>query len=491
MPAFAEAVAPSPADFAAAAFAARGFDPSALDPEALDPEALDPDALAAEALAPEALAAAPAPADPAPAPPPDARAQRLKQFKRDQVVVDYLNRGVSVSEIAARIGVGEKRARAIVREVLDRRMPAPPREFLAIQTSRLNEALLVAFSAMGGDAMTALRGVDRVVKVVRELDRYHGFVPGRARPRRWDAQAPDDFEGYDDAPAESLHRAPATARFGASFAAAMTCRAEFAVAGLEAYPPSRGGYEHGPRPEEPAKQASRRTCAPVSVLRDASPCGDAPQDEVGEVAILGSDARPEIPAEAPEKIESAPGFGATWRAGVRDAEAAAAATPPERDDLEARPRGHDSGPAPAAAESGERPEISPQRVENPHSAPGFFETRRPPADRPAVAVPTPSPASAAALRDRPEDPLQALEKLESAPGFMAALTAPAGGKRLSAAVPSPGAAARAQAYAARLAAARREMKPFTLSLHEAEIGAPSGGNPGARAASAAPVVTRP
>ena len=57
-------------------------------------------------------------------------------------------------------------------------MPAPPAEFLAIQVSRLNEALLVAYSAM---SMTNLRAVDRVVKIVRELDRYHGFVAAERR----------------------------------------------------------------------------------------------------------------------------------------------------------------------------------------------------------------------------------------------------------------------------------------------------------------------
>ncbi len=45
-----------------------------------------------------------------------ARAARLKKFKREQLIVDYLNRGVSVAEIAARVGVGEKRMRAVIRE---------------------------------------------------------------------------------------------------------------------------------------------------------------------------------------------------------------------------------------------------------------------------------------------------------------------------------------------------------------------------------------
>jgi hypothetical protein len=48
--------------------------------------------------------------------------------------------------------------RAIMREILARRMPAPPEEFVAIQVSRLNEALLVAYSAMSG---MNLKAVDR------------------------------------------------------------------------------------------------------------------------------------------------------------------------------------------------------------------------------------------------------------------------------------------------------------------------------------------
>ena len=110
----------------------------------------------------------------------DARAARLAKFKREQRIVEYLNRGVSVAEIAAQVGVGEKRMRAVIREILARRMPHPPEEFVAIQLSRLNEALLVAYSAM---SLTNLKAVDQVVKIVRELDRYGGaFAAEWARP---------------------------------------------------------------------------------------------------------------------------------------------------------------------------------------------------------------------------------------------------------------------------------------------------------------------
>ena len=60
-------------------------------------------------------------------------------------------------------------------------MPHPPAEFLALQVSRLNEALLVSFGAMHTTATgTNFEAVDRVVRIVRELDRYHGFA---AAPR--------------------------------------------------------------------------------------------------------------------------------------------------------------------------------------------------------------------------------------------------------------------------------------------------------------------
>ena len=105
------------------------------------------------------------------APSTDARAALLEKFKWEQLIVAYLNRGVSVGEIAARVGFSEQRMGAVVHDILARRMPAPE-DFAAIQASRLNEALLVAVSAMTD---MNLRAVDRVIRIVRDLDRYHGF----------------------------------------------------------------------------------------------------------------------------------------------------------------------------------------------------------------------------------------------------------------------------------------------------------------------------
>ena len=109
------------------------------------------------------------------------RAARVDKGLKERRIVDFLNRGVSIVEIAAREGVTEKRMRAAVKEILARRMPEAPADYAALQVGRLNEALLVAYSAM---AETNLKAVECVVKIVREMDRYHGFVAAERRRGR-------------------------------------------------------------------------------------------------------------------------------------------------------------------------------------------------------------------------------------------------------------------------------------------------------------------
>jgi hypothetical protein len=135
------------------------------------------------------------------------RAARRTKADREQRIIAMLNAGVSVAEIASREDVTIKRMRALVQEILVRRMPQPPAEFLAVQVSRLNEALLVSYSAMSG---ANLQAVDRVVKIVRELDRYHGFVAaGRAaRPDASRLAAPAAIALALEAPTAGLEMAP-------------------------------------------------------------------------------------------------------------------------------------------------------------------------------------------------------------------------------------------------------------------------------------------
>ncbi len=210
-----------------------------------------------------------APLSAAPSPQPvDPRAARLAKFKREQRIVEYLNRGVAVAEIAARQGVSEKRMHAVVRDILDRRMPHPPKEFVAIQASRLNEALLVAYSAM---SMTNLRAVDRVVKIVRELDRYHG-LSARAGRRRFE---PDELAAPDEG--------------FVAYGGAFVCRAELAAADDEDL-----ALEHG-------------TQRPLAAF------------ERGGVWPPAGDSGPECQPQAVEKTDSAPGSARLKRFPARPA----------------------------------------------------------------------------------------------------------------------------------------------------------------------------
>ena len=296
--------------------------------------------------------------------PTDARAARLKTFWREQRIVEYLNRGVSVAEIAAQVGVGEKRLRAVIREILARRMPHPPEEFVAIQMSRLNEALLVAFSAM---SPTNLKAVDQVVKIVRELDRYGGaFAAEWARPAasRLAAPAEEDVafakawlgdgelaeEGSDDRPenlAQSLEKVQS-------------------APGNPLAPPERGeGWGEGrgrlaavdaPQAPHPsllsvngekgrreilAQRFEKIESAPGNPLAPpergegwGEGCGrlaavDAPQaPHPSLLPVYGEQERPENPTQSLEKVKSAPGIGL-----VSQTAEAAAARPVSSPDL--------------------------------------------------------------------------------------------------------------------------------------------------------------
>ena len=259
----------------------------------------------------------------------DARAARLAKFKREQRIVEYLNRGVSIVEIAAQVGVGEKRMRAIVREIMDRRMPHPPREFVAIQVSRLNEALLVAYSAM---SLTNLKAVDQVVKIVRELDRYHGFASVARR--------------VPEAP-----RSEALVDGTEAYGAALVCQAryepqdfddmDFDSAALPLEEGRPGAFAGDDRPKNPPQAFAKTESAPGNpeALLPLSP--RSPGQEPGEAEGWG---------EGPGRL------------------AAVEAHPAPHPDL--LPAGGENG-RPGASAGDDRPENPQQAIEKNDSAPGI------------------------------------------------------------------------------------------------------------------------
>ncbi len=294
----------------------------------------------------------------------EAHAARLEKFERERLIVECLCHGLSVADIAAQLDVSEKRMRAIIREILASRMPAPPEEYVAIQVSRLNEALILAHSAR---TELALKKVDRVLRIARELDFDHGF--GAAKRRRSRSVAP---------------RLETPAERPLAFDAALFCRAEY------------------------APQAERIEPTPAPDRTSGSPF--APE----ESAALAD--RPQNPSQQIEKIDSAPGLDAPWSAWRaweernRKAQAAAALEPP--------PPAHAAVAPPA-----DRPQNPSQQIEKLESAPGIEapcsapgDGEREPTAQAAAALEPPPPAeraTASPLADRLELPSCEVRRLRS------------------------------------------------------------------------------
>ncbi len=335
------------------------------------------------------------------------------------MIVEYLNRGVSVAEIAAQVGVGEKRLRAIIREILARRMPHPPEAFVAIQVSRLNEALMVAFSAM---SPTNLKAVDQVVKIVRELDRYGGaFAAEWARPgaSRLDAPAEEDVafakawldsaelagEGDDDRP-ENPAQSPEMIESAPERPLASLQRGEGRDEGLGRLaaalpPPLWGRIEVGGRANfgdlEPwGIPYWKGGATPHPVLPPQGGKGPksppARQEMCASLSVNGEKGRPENLEQHLENMDSAPGNAdaAADRSPPQGAQLCGAAEPDDRLVSPNAPAGADPASSQGATGRGCGP-AEPSafgrcdRPENPAQLPDIMESA-PETARPALAA---------------------------------------------------------------------------------------------------------
>lgn len=101
------------------------------------------------------------------------RQARAEKAARHERIFDHLVRGMPHVAIARFEKCSVQQVRKIVaRELAGRRIDAPA-DFAKLQIARLNEALMAANGLMiDGDAS----GVDRLLKVVAQLDRYHGLA---------------------------------------------------------------------------------------------------------------------------------------------------------------------------------------------------------------------------------------------------------------------------------------------------------------------------
>ena len=113
-----------------------------------------------------------------PADAPDSRAQSRARPARAENR-RRAGRRPSVEAIAEkRSGLTRKRVETMLRDELRRRWVAPAEDYARLQIARL-EAMAAKLAAIGREAGD-LPAIDRVLKILDRLDRYHGF--GRLTP---------------------------------------------------------------------------------------------------------------------------------------------------------------------------------------------------------------------------------------------------------------------------------------------------------------------
>jgi hypothetical protein len=122
----------------------------------------------------------------APEPAPGVVPRRATAERRLRIL-ERLTTGLTVAHIACVEGLSVRRIRRIILEMLASREIDPPAGFVQLQIARLSEAMIVARTMMmEGD----LQAMDRLIRLVGDLDRYHGFAPsqipafGEAAPPR-------------------------------------------------------------------------------------------------------------------------------------------------------------------------------------------------------------------------------------------------------------------------------------------------------------------
>jgi hypothetical protein len=87
-------------------------------------------------------------------------------------ILERLTCGLSVVHIARVEKLTVRRVQQIIAAMLESREIDPPAGFVQLQVARLSDAMIVTHTMMmEGD----LQAVDRMIRLTRELDRYHGF----------------------------------------------------------------------------------------------------------------------------------------------------------------------------------------------------------------------------------------------------------------------------------------------------------------------------
>jgi hypothetical protein len=101
---------------------------------------------------------------------------------RAQRVLASLIAGSGVDEIGAAERLSRKRTESILRQELRNRWVAPADDFARLQIARLEQMILKLLDRLQeGD----LKAIDRALKIVDRLDRYHGFTSAKRIPEQY------------------------------------------------------------------------------------------------------------------------------------------------------------------------------------------------------------------------------------------------------------------------------------------------------------------
>jgi hypothetical protein len=108
-----------------------------------------------------------------PTPAPTTRAHR---------VLASLVAGAGLDEIGLKEKISRRRAEKILRDELRRRWVAPAQEFARLQIARLDGMILKLIDRVQKGELEA---IDRALKIVDRLDRYHGFTRANRPPEQY------------------------------------------------------------------------------------------------------------------------------------------------------------------------------------------------------------------------------------------------------------------------------------------------------------------
>jgi hypothetical protein len=107
---------------------------------------------------------------------------RRSRVTRAQRILASLIAGAGVDEIGAAERLNRKRTESILRQELRNRWVAPAEDFARLQIARLEQMLLKLLDRLqSGD----LKAIDRALRIVDRLDRYHGFTKVKRLPEQY------------------------------------------------------------------------------------------------------------------------------------------------------------------------------------------------------------------------------------------------------------------------------------------------------------------